>query len=106
MKKFLLTISLILTLGLTASAQSHTDGFVDWTKENSGRTIVDDWAIVFPATHFTNTDQNGTPLGSGLLVLTVLGAGYAAKLRFHSHRNPHRGIRCYATDNRYSGEDD
>ncbi len=102
MKKFLLTISLILTLGLTASAQSYTDSFVDWTDSDVGRTSVD-WAIVFPATHFTNTDQNGTPLGSGLLVLTVLGAGYAAKLRFHSHRNPHRGKRRNASDNRYRG---
>lgn len=103
MKNIILSIAFIFTLSLGASAQSHTDGFVDWTKENSGRTIVDDWAIVFPAQHFTNTDQNGTPLGSGLLVLTVLGAGYAAKLRFHSHRNPHRGIRCYASDDRYRG---
>ena len=85
MKKIVFLIALTITLGLTASAQSHTDGFVDWTKENSGRTIVDDWSIIFPAQHFSNTDQNGSPLGSGLLVLTVLGAGYAAKLRSHSH---------------------
>ena len=77
MKQFLFSIALIITLGLTASAQSHTDNFVDWNNGNSGRDFVDDWAIVFPATHFTNTDQNGTPLGSGLLVLTALGAGYA-----------------------------
>ena len=51
-----------LTMG--AGAQSYNDSFVDW-------------AIVFPTTHFTNTDQNGSPLGSGLLVLTALGAGYA-----------------------------
>ena len=103
MKKFLLTISLILTLGLTASAQSHTDSFVDWTDENSGRDFVDNWAIIFPAQHFSNTDQEGAPLGSGLLILTALGAGYAAKLRFHSHRNPHRGKRRNASDNRYRG---
>jgi len=71
---------LILTLGLTASAQSHTDGFVDWTDSDVNRTAVD-WAIVFPTTHFTNTDQNGSPLGSGLLILTALGAGYAVSTR-------------------------
>ena len=76
MKKFLLSI-FILTLSLAASAQSYNDSFVDWTDENSGRTFVDDWSIIFPATHFSNTDQDGTPLGSGLLVLTALGAGYA-----------------------------
>ena len=81
MKQFLFSIALIITLGLTASAQSYTDSFVDWTDENSGRDFVDDWAIVFPASHFTNTDQNGAPLGSGLLVLTALGAGYVVNKR-------------------------
>ena len=102
MKNILLAIAFIFILSFGASAQSYTDSFVDWTDSDVGRTSVD-WAIVFPATHFTNTDQNGTPLGSGLLVLTVLGAGYAAKLRFHSHRNPHRGKRRNASDNRYRG---
>lgn len=77
MKKILFAIAFVITLSFGASAQSHTDSFVDWTDSDVGRTSVD-WAIVFPAQHFTNTDQNGTPLGSGLLVLTVLGAGYAA----------------------------
>ena len=76
MKKFLFSIALTITLGLTASAQSYTDSFVDWTDSDVNRTDIE-WAIVFPATHFTNTDQNGAPLGSGLLVLTTLGAGYA-----------------------------
>ena len=76
MKKILLALALTITLGLTASAQSYNDSFVDWTDSDAGRTSVD-WAIVFPASHFTNTDQNGAPLGSGLLVLTALGAGYA-----------------------------
>ena len=76
MKKILFAIALTITLGFTASAQSYTDSFVDWTDSDAGRISVD-WAIVFPATHFTNTDQNGAPLGSGLLVLTALGAGYA-----------------------------
>ena len=77
MKKILFAIALIITLGLTASAQSYTDSFVDWADSDAGRISVD-WAIVFPASHFTNTDQNGAPLGSGLLILTALGAGYAA----------------------------
>ena len=80
MKKILFAIALTITLGLTASAQSYTDSFVDWTDSDTGRTSVD-WAIVFPASHFTNTDQNGAPLGSGLLVLTALGAGYVVNKR-------------------------
>ena len=77
MKKILFAIALTITLSLTASAQSYTDSFVDWTDSDTGRTSVD-WAIVFPTSHFTNTDQNGAPLGSGLLILSALGAGYAA----------------------------
>ena len=77
MKKILFAIALTITLSLTASAQSYTDSFVDWTDSDAGRNPVD-WAIVFPASHFTNTDQNGAPLGSGLLILSALGAGYAA----------------------------
>ena len=80
MKKILFAIALTITLSLTASAQSYTDSFVDWTDSDTGRTSVD-WAIVFPASHFTNTDQNGAPLGSGLLVLTALGAGYVVNKR-------------------------
>ena len=101
MKKFLLSI-FILTLSLTASAQSYNDSFVDWTDSDAGRISVD-WAIVFPASHFTNTDQTGAPLGSGLLILTTLGAGYAVKLRSHSHRNPHGSKRCDSSDDRYRG---
>ena len=80
MKKILLALALTITLSLTASAQSYNDSFVDWTDSDAGRTSVD-WAIVFPTSHFTNTDQNGAPLGSGLLVLTALGAGYAVSTR-------------------------
>ena len=80
MKKILFAIALTITLGLTASAQSYTDSFVDWTDSDVNRTDIE-WAIILPTTHFTNTDQNGAPLGSGLLVLTALGAGYVVNKR-------------------------
>ena len=77
MKKILFAIAFIFTLSMGTNAQSYTDSFVDWTDSDAGRNSAV-WAIVLPATHFTNTDQNGAPLGSGLLILTALGAGYAA----------------------------
>lgn len=80
MKNIILSIAFVFTLSLGAGAQSYNDSFVDWTDSDVNRTIVD-WAIVFPTTHFTNTDQNGSPLGSGLLILTALGAGYAVSTR-------------------------
>ena len=80
MKNILFAIALTITLGLTANAQSYTDSFVDWTDSDVNRTDIE-WAIILPTTHFTNTDQNGAPLGSGLLVLTALGAGYVVNKR-------------------------
>ena len=80
MKKILFAIALTITLSLTANAQSYTDSFVDWTDSDVNRTDIE-WAIILPTTHFTNTDQNGAPLGSGLLVLTALGAGYVVNKR-------------------------
>lgn len=80
MKNIILSIAFVFTLSLGAGAQSYNDSFVDWTDSDVNRTIVD-WAIVFPTTHFTDTDQNGSPLGSGLLILTALGTGYAVSTR-------------------------
>ena len=77
MKKILFAIAIVLTLGLTANAQSgKNDAFVtDWASSNNrawGSTLD----LVLPTT-FGSTDDVTTPLGSGLLVLTALGAGYA-----------------------------
>ena len=85
MKNILFAIAFIFTLSLGASAQSYTDSFVDWADSDVNRDVT--WAIVFPTTHFTNTDQNGSPLGSGLLVLTALGAGYAVSARRKKKNN-------------------
>ena len=76
MKKILFAIAFIFTLSMGTNAQSYTDSFVDWTDSDVNRTTIG-WAIILPTTHFTGTDQDGAPLGSGLLVLTALGAGYA-----------------------------
>ena len=78
MKKIFFAIAIVLTLGLTANAQSYKDSFVD-TWESGSR----DWnsgtiGLLLPTGNIGNTDNEpGAPLGSGLLVLTALGAGYA-----------------------------
>jgi len=83
MKKILFTIALIITLGLTASAQFNnitTDAFFnDW--EQSERLMDGGFSFVLPASHGFGADTPSAPLGSGLLVLTALGAGYAVKYR-------------------------
>ena len=78
MKKILFAIAIVLTIGLTANAQGRNDAFVnDW--DNSGfRSGVDP---ILPAIVGGNLGgiegDPAAPLGSGLMVLTALGAGYA-----------------------------
>ena len=80
MKKILFTITIVLTMVLGASAQS--DGFFknyrDDVYGDRGGSGSDPLMPALPGggVGAYNTDQ-GAPLGSGLLVLTALGAGYA-----------------------------
>ena len=80
MKKFLFSIALIITLGFTASAQfnTNTDAFFNnW--DDSDRVSEGGFNFVLPTSHGFGEDTPSAPLGSGLLVLTALGAGYALK---------------------------
>ena len=78
MKKILLAIALIFTLSVMSNAQN--DGFFRWNGNDEDDIYRDiDNGFVLPSTHGTGIDYNSTPLGSGLLVLTALGAGYALK---------------------------
>ena len=81
MKKVLLSVALVLALGLGANAQ-RDNFFNDWEDFGNGldRTslTIDDLGL--PAEHGL-IDNLGAPLGSGLLILTALGAGYALRKR-------------------------
>ena len=75
MKKTLFAIALVITMGITASAQS--DVFFKWNSTYDENFREDDNVnLVLPNIHGSGNDQNATPLSSGLLVLTALGAGY------------------------------
>ena len=78
MKKILFAIAIVLTIGLTASAQS--DGFFKWNDVDNNdiyrSSVYEDPTLALPSAHGLNENQD-LPLGSGLLVLTALGAGYA-----------------------------
>ena len=82
MKKILFAIAIILTICLTANAQGR-DGFIhNWSNDNYDRGINDAGGLGLPnAGGLVNGGQYGNdepaPLGSGLLILTILGAGYA-----------------------------
>ena len=79
MKKILLAAALVIAMGLGANAQRDSF-FNDWQDLDNGldRATIDLPAL--PEAHGA-TDDVDAPLGSGLLILTALGAGYAMKKR-------------------------
>ena len=83
MKRIALTIAIIFGIALGASAQNR--GLFD-RGPDSGNTIDAnhrDANLVFlvPYLHGTGQDQEGSPLGSGALLLIGFGAAYAIKKR-------------------------
>ena len=74
MKKCILTISIIFTMCLGASAQSERF-FSSWSDEGA-RTYSDNTPAV-PRDPIGLGQNSKAPLGSGLLVMTAMGAGYA-----------------------------
>ena len=76
MKKILFAIVLVITMGFEAKAQlGLTDAFFnDWAQSDQMRDITLD---NLPGEHGLTGDVPGAPLGSGLLILGALGAGYA-----------------------------
>ena len=82
MKKILFAIAIVLTMTFSASAQTQSDWFVrdfeNSTRNDFGSTILP--MLVTGGVGAWNNDQPA-PLGSGLLVLTALGAGYAMTCR-------------------------
>ena len=81
MKKFLFSIALTITLGLTASAQFNinTDAFFNDWEQSERLDMGGGFSFVLPTSHGFGEDTPSAPLGSGLLVLTALGAGYVLK---------------------------
>ena len=81
MKKLLFTIVLLITLSVATNAQN--DGFFKWNgnDEDDIYRDVTTSGLVLPSTHGTGVDYNSTPIGSGIAILTLLGAGYAIKRR-------------------------
>ena len=79
MKKILFAIAIVLMVSFTANAQR--DGFFnDWEDVSNGLDRDNVSMPELPSYHGLDDNQEA-PLGSGLLVLTALGAGYALKKR-------------------------
>lgn len=78
MKKILFAIAIVMMLGMTANAQR--DGFFRDYDDNVNRENDGLPKILGGELGGLNGDQDA-PLGTGLLVLTALGAGYAVARR-------------------------
>jgi hypothetical protein len=76
MKKILLAAALVITMVFCANAQKDSF-FTDW--EEYGYSMNRDYDVpTLPGSHGL-VDNQVVPVGSGLLILTALGAGYALK---------------------------
>ena len=78
MKKILFTIAILVAMILGANAQGRDAFFSTWDEDDRD---INPMVFALP-NHFNeyNNDAN-SPLGSGLLILTALGAGYAVSTR-------------------------
>ena len=79
MKKLLFTIVLLITLSVATNAQN--DGFFNWNNNYYADERLTGIEFNLPNGHGDINDHNAVPVGSGLLILTALGAGYAIKCR-------------------------
>ncbi len=81
MKKILFAIAIVLTMALSANAQR--DGFFGNFNDNTyGNRAEGDptWSsdpFDLPTGNYEGNQDQPLPLGTGLLILTALGAGYA-----------------------------
>ena len=79
MKKILFAIAIVLTFALTANAQGRDGFFSNYDNGYGDRTGASEFDLATPA-HGNSGYASGTgeaPLGSGLVILGALGAGYA-----------------------------
>ena len=82
MKKLILTIITIISLGFCANAQM--DGFFGGCSDACGDRATGmnmPTAIEMPTSEIGSHANETVPLGSGLIILGVLGVGYAAANR-------------------------
>ena len=75
LRKFLISIAIVFTLSVVANAQK--DGFFSLNSSNEDDVYRDLTSsdLGLPSAHGTGIDYDA-PLGSGIAILTLLGAGY------------------------------
>lgn len=78
MKKILFVIAIVLTFGIGTHAQSD-DFFREYDNFGQGNRDAILPLVITGAIGSSNDDQSALPLSDGLLVLSMLGAGYAIR---------------------------
>ena len=76
MKKIIFAIAIVLTMGFSAGAQQNDAYFTDWGDNDFRNAITPTLPAGTVGALIGNINANESPVGSGLLVLTALGAGY------------------------------
>lgn len=67
-------MAVMLLLPMKSKAQTKMDGFFDNSFDNfADRTLTWEYVVV----NQTFGQNNDTPIGTGLLIMTIAGAGYA-----------------------------
>lgn len=80
MKRILLTLAIVTTFGFSVNAQR--DAFFTWNDANNETYRIGETPeFSLPTAHGADNDSTA-PLGSGLIILGALGAGYAMKKKF------------------------
>lgn len=83
MKKVLVTLAIVLGMGLAADAQYNTSGNDNFfsTLDEVGNGLDKPGGVELPGIPggHGNGGDSPVPLGTGLFILTALGAGYAMK---------------------------
>lgn len=80
MKRIVLSIAVVLTLGLSANAQSQSDGFFKSTYQDANEEARTGTGRALPGVpEFGGNVDKPAPLGSGLLLLAGMGAAYALR---------------------------
>ena len=82
MKKLALTIAIVLGIGLTSFADPNGGGVFQRGDEKSGGNSPELFSPALPR-HGQNSNQNA-PLGTGIAVLTALGAAYLVGKKRHN----------------------
>jgi hypothetical protein len=77
MKRIVLSIALVLTLGLSVNAQS--DGFFKSTYQDANEEARTGTGRATPGGPVFGDEDVDAPLGSGLLLLAGMGAAYALR---------------------------